>query len=81
MTKKPFTSATAPEQKRRSAYRPAGLDILRPSSSFFIVQRSNDTHRERLWTTSRVTLGPDNSLLVADDVGNVVWRVTGERQG
>jgi glucose/arabinose dehydrogenase len=28
-----------------------------------------------------VTLGPDNSLLVADDVGNVVWRVTGERQG
>jgi glucose/arabinose dehydrogenase len=28
-----------------------------------------------------VTLGPDGSLLVADDVGNVVWRVTGERQG
>jgi glucose/arabinose dehydrogenase len=25
-----------------------------------------------------VTLGPDGSLLVADDVGNVVWRVTGE---
>ena len=24
-----------------------------------------------------VTLGPDNSLLVADDVGNVIWRVTG----
>ena len=24
---------------------------------------------------------PDNSLLVADDVGNVIWRVTGERQG
>jgi len=23
-----------------------------------------------------VTLGPDNSLLVADDVGNVIWRVT-----
>jgi glucose/arabinose dehydrogenase len=28
-----------------------------------------------------VTLGPDGSLLVADDVGNVVWRVTDERQG
>jgi glucose/arabinose dehydrogenase len=26
-----------------------------------------------------VTLGPDRSLLVADDVGNVIWRVTGER--
>ena len=24
-----------------------------------------------------VTLGPDHSLLVADDVGNVIWRVTG----
>jgi glucose/arabinose dehydrogenase len=28
-----------------------------------------------------LTLGPDGSLLVADDVGNVIWRVTGERQG
>jgi glucose/arabinose dehydrogenase len=28
-----------------------------------------------------VTIGPDGSLLVADDVGNVIWRVTGERQG
>jgi glucose/arabinose dehydrogenase len=26
-----------------------------------------------------VTLGPDGSLLVADDVGNVIWRVTGAR--
>ena len=26
-----------------------------------------------------VARGPDGSLLVADDVGNVVWRVTGER--
>lgn len=26
-----------------------------------------------------VTIGPDGSLLVADDVGNVVWRVTGKR--
>jgi len=26
-----------------------------------------------------VTLGPDGSLLVADDVGNAIWRVTGER--
>ncbi len=24
-----------------------------------------------------VTIGPDNSLLMADDVGNVIWRVTG----
>ncbi len=24
-----------------------------------------------------VALGPDKSLLMADDVGNVVWRVTG----
>src|SRR6202142_3497945 len=28
-----------------------------------------------------VTLGPDGSLLVADDVGDVIWRFTGERQG
>ena len=26
-----------------------------------------------------VTLGPDGSLLVADDVGDVIWRVTGAR--
>ena len=26
-----------------------------------------------------VTLGPDKSLLVADDVGNVIWRVTGAK--
>jgi len=28
-----------------------------------------------------VALGPDGSLLVADDVGDVIWRVTGEQQG
>ncbi len=28
-----------------------------------------------------VTLGPDGSLLVADDVGDVIWRVTGEQRG
>jgi glucose/arabinose dehydrogenase len=28
-----------------------------------------------------VAVGPDGSVLVADDVGDVVWRVTGERQG
>src|SRR5712672_1499000 len=28
-----------------------------------------------------VTLGPDGSVLVADDVGDVIWRVTGERKG
>jgi glucose/arabinose dehydrogenase len=27
-----------------------------------------------------VTIGPDGSLLVADDVGNVIWRVTAEQQ-
>ena len=27
-----------------------------------------------------VTLGPDGSLLVADDVGNAIWRVTGASQ-
>jgi glucose/arabinose dehydrogenase len=27
-----------------------------------------------------VTIGPGRSLLVADDVGNVIWRVTGEPQ-
>jgi glucose/arabinose dehydrogenase len=27
-----------------------------------------------------VTIGPDGSLLVADDVGDVIWRVTGEGQ-
>lgn len=25
-----------------------------------------------------VTIGPNNSLLMADDVGNIIWRVTGE---
>src|ERR1700730_7842284 len=28
-----------------------------------------------------VTIGPDGSVLVADDVGNVIWRVTAERPG
>src|ERR1700689_3465686 len=28
-----------------------------------------------------VTRGPDGSVLVADDVGDVIWRVTGDRQG
>jgi glucose/arabinose dehydrogenase len=28
-----------------------------------------------------VAIGPDGSLLVADDVGDAIWRVTGERQG
>jgi glucose/arabinose dehydrogenase len=27
-----------------------------------------------------VTIGPDGALLVADDVGDVIWRVSGERQ-
>jgi glucose/arabinose dehydrogenase len=27
-----------------------------------------------------VTIGPDGSLLVADDVGDVIWRVTADRQ-
>ncbi len=27
-----------------------------------------------------VAIGPDKSLLVADDVGDVIWRITGERQ-
>jgi glucose/arabinose dehydrogenase len=27
-----------------------------------------------------VTIGPDGSVLMADDVGDVIWRVTGERQ-
>jgi hypothetical protein len=28
-----------------------------------------------------VAIGPDGSVLMADDVGDVIWRVTGERQG
>jgi glucose/arabinose dehydrogenase len=28
-----------------------------------------------------VSLGPDGSVLVADDVGDVIWRVTGEARG
>ncbi|MGD0106236.1 MAG: sorbosone dehydrogenase family protein [Rhodopila sp.] len=28
-----------------------------------------------------VAIGPDGSLLMADDVGNVIWRVTGEGKG
>jgi glucose/arabinose dehydrogenase len=27
-----------------------------------------------------VTIGPGGALLMADDVGNVIWRVTGEQQ-
>src|SRR5271163_3655335 len=36
------------------------------------------------WSYGRpvgVALGPDGSLLVADDVGDVIWRVTGEGRG
>jgi hypothetical protein len=28
-----------------------------------------------------VTLGPDGSLLIADGMGDVIWRVTGAEQG
>ncbi len=28
-----------------------------------------------------VAIGPDGSVLMADDVGDVIWRVTGEQQG
>jgi glucose/arabinose dehydrogenase len=28
-----------------------------------------------------VAIGPDGSVLVADDVGDAIWRVTGDRQG
>ncbi len=28
-----------------------------------------------------VAIGPDGSLLMADDVGDVIWRVTGDRRG
>jgi glucose/arabinose dehydrogenase len=28
-----------------------------------------------------VTIGPDGSVLMADDVGDVIWRVTGDRAG
>jgi len=28
-----------------------------------------------------VAIGPDGSVLVADDVGDVIWRVTAERPG
>jgi glucose/arabinose dehydrogenase len=28
-----------------------------------------------------LAIGPDGSVLVADDVGDVIWRVTGDRQG
>src|ERR1700730_10566258 len=37
--------------------------------------------RESFGRPVGVTLGPDGSVLVADDVGDVIWRVTGERQG
>ena len=51
--------------------RPAGphRDIL----SGFLA--SDETHS--YGRPVGVTLGPDGSLLVADDVGNVIWRVTG----
>jgi glucose/arabinose dehydrogenase len=28
-----------------------------------------------------VAIGPDGSVLVADEVGDAIWRVTGERPG
>jgi glucose/arabinose dehydrogenase len=49
----------------------AGLDL----SSFLAPDE-----RESYGRPVGVSLGPDGSVLVADDVCNVIWRVTGERQ-
>jgi glucose/arabinose dehydrogenase len=51
--------------------RPSGpaRDIL----SGFLAPDENESYGRPVG----VTLGPDRSLLVADDVGNVIWRVTG----
>ena len=53
--------------------RPAGppRDIL----SGFLAPDERESHGRPVG----VTIGPDRSLLVADDVGNVIWRVTAER--
>ena len=52
--------------------RPAGppRDIL----TGFLSRR---TRRSPTAARSGVTIGPDGALLVADDVGDVIWRVTG----
>jgi glucose/arabinose dehydrogenase len=34
-----------------------------------------------LWAPVGVAIGPDGSLLVADDVGNAIWHVTSEQKG
>ena len=54
--------------------RPSGpaRDIL----SGFLAPDENESYGRPVG----VALGPDGSLLVADDVGDVIWRVTGERQ-
>jgi glucose/arabinose dehydrogenase len=55
--------------------RPAGpaRDIL---SGFL-----SPDERESYGRPVGVAIGPDGSLLMADDVGNVIWRVTGEGKG
>ncbi len=53
--------------------RPSGP--LREILSGFLAQ----DERSSFGRPVGVALGPNRSLLVADDVGNVIWRVTGER--
>jgi glucose/arabinose dehydrogenase len=54
--------------------RPAGppRDIL----SGFLAPNERESYGRPVG----VTIGPDGSVLMADDVGNVIWRVTGEGQ-
>jgi glucose/arabinose dehydrogenase len=51
--------------------RPAGppRDIL----SGFVAPNERESYGRPVG----VTIGPDHSVLMADDVGNVIWRVTG----
>ncbi len=47
------------------------------AAGYFVAASSHRTSGSPTDDRSGVTLGPDGALLVADDVGNVIWRVTG----
>ena len=42
-----------------------------------VCYRTRESSKVSYGRSVEVTLGPDGSLQVADDVGDVIWRVTG----
>jgi glucose/arabinose dehydrogenase len=57
----------------------AGGQLAGPSRDMLTGFLAPD-ERESYGRPVGVMTGPDRSLLVADDVGNVIWRVTADQQ-